>query len=123
MLHAIDMRTGGLVWERPLGTLSDLTRVPTPRRWGSPNLGGPLVTGGLVFIGATMDRRLRAFDLATGEERWSAKLPASAQASPMTYRTNAGRRQYLVVAAGGHEGLRSTPGDYVVAFALPREVR
>jgi quinoprotein glucose dehydrogenase len=119
MLHAVDLRTGRLAWEIPLGTITDITRVPTPRRWGSPNLGGPLVAGNLVFIAATMDRRLRAVDLATGAELWSAKLPASAQASPMTYRARPGGRQFVVIAAGGHDGVGSSLGDHVVAFALP----
>jgi quinoprotein glucose dehydrogenase len=118
MLHAVDMRTGEVVWEVPLGRMTDLVRMPTPMRWGSPNLGGPLVTGGLVFIGAAMDRRLRAFDLATGEVVWTGKLPASAQASPLTYRTRPSGRQFLVVAAGGHDGIGSRLGDHVIAFAL-----
>lgn len=121
MLHAVDMHTGKLAWEVPLGTLSDLTKVPTPGRWGSPNLGGPLITGGgLIFIGATMDRRLRAFDLATGEVVWTTKLPASAQSTPITYRTRPGARQFVVVAAGGHDGLKSSLGDHVLAYALPQ---
>ncbi|MSR19969.1 MAG: pyrroloquinoline quinone-dependent dehydrogenase [Gemmatimonadetes bacterium] len=119
MLHAVDMRTGELAWEVPLGRLTDLTKVPTPMRWGSPNMGGPLVTGGLIFIAATMDRRLRAFDLATGEVVWTGKLPASAQASPLTYRARPGGRQFVVIAAGGHDGIRSSLGDHLIAFALP----
>ncbi|MGE0159777.1 MAG: pyrroloquinoline quinone-dependent dehydrogenase [Gemmatimonadales bacterium] len=119
MLHAVDLRSGRVAWEVPLGTIADITHVPTPARWGSPNLGGPLVTGDLVFIAATMDRRLRAFDLASGEVLWSTKLPASAQASPMTYRARPGGRQYVVIAAGGHDGIGSSLGDHVVAFALP----
>jgi quinoprotein glucose dehydrogenase len=120
MLHAIDMSTGEVAWEVPLGTMTDITRVPTPAGWGSPNLGGPLVTGGLVFIAATMDRRIRAFELATGREVWTAKLPASALASPLTYRAGSDGRQLVVVAAGGHDGIGSSLGDWLVAFALPR---
>lgn len=119
MLHAVDMRTGELAWEVPLGRVTDLAKVPTPMRWGSPNLGGPLVAGGLVFIAATMDRRLRAFDLSDGEVVWTAKLPASAQSSPMTYRARPGGRQFVVIAAGGHDGMRSSLGDYILAYALP----
>ncbi len=115
----MDMRSGEVAWEVPLGTMTDVTKVPTPARWGSPNLGGPLITGGLVFIGATMDRRFRAFDLATGEVVWTTKLPASAQSSPMTYRAHPGGRQFVVITAGGHDGARSSLGDYVIAFALP----
>jgi quinoprotein glucose dehydrogenase len=119
MLHAVDMRTGEVAWEVPLGSVTDLTKVRAPTRWGSPNLGGPLIAGGLVFIAATMDRRMRAFDLETGEVVWSVKLPASAQAAPLTYRVRPRGRQFLVIAAGGHDGMGSTLGDHVIAFALP----
>jgi quinoprotein glucose dehydrogenase len=83
-------------------------------------MGGPIVTGGgLVFIGATMDNYLRAFDAETGEELWSARLPAGPQATPMTYRASAGGQQFVVIAAGGHATMNTTPGDSLVAFALP----
>ena len=66
-----------------------------------------------------MDRRFRAFDLATGDVVWKTKLPASAQSSPMTYRAKPGGRQFVVIAAGGHDGLKSSLGDHVIAYALP----
>ncbi|MCZ6559626.1 MAG: pyrroloquinoline quinone-dependent dehydrogenase [Gammaproteobacteria bacterium] len=119
MLHAIDARTGELRWEIPLGTMRDLVGLPSPAPWGSPNLGGAIISGGLVFIAATMDRRIRAFDLASGQLVWEETLPASAQATPMTYRTRPGGRQFLVIAAGGHALMHSSLGDYVVAYALP----
>ncbi len=118
-LHAVDTRTGAVRWEVPLGTSRDLTKLPVPFELGSVNLGGPLISGGLVFIGATMDRRIRAYDLATGALVWEHGLPASAQATPLTYRARVGGRQYVVIAAGGHAGLGSSLGDSVVAFALP----
>ncbi len=96
---------------------------------GLPNYGGPLVTrSGVVFIGAAASGdHLRAFDLMTGEELWRARLPAGAQATPMTYRVDdapGGPRQSVVVAAGGHylfhqQGIDDV-GDTLVAFALPR---
>jgi quinoprotein glucose dehydrogenase len=119
VLHAVDMSTGQVAWEVPFGRMNDFVKVPTPMRWGSPNMGGPLITGGLIFIAATMDRRLRAFELASGDVVWTTKLSASAQSAPMTYRARAGGRQYVVIAAGGHDGMRSSLGDEIVAYALP----
>ena len=86
---------------------------------GVPNGGGPLLTAsGLVFIGAAMDDRIRAFDTETGAEVWSAMLPRSGIATPMSY--VAGGKQYVVIAAGGHGKMDLPIGDFVVAFALPR---
>ena len=103
----------------PLGTTRDLAPVPIPLPWGTPNMGGPIVTGGgLVFVGATLDDYLRAFDLESGEELWKGRLPAGGQATPMTYRVREDGRQFVVIAAGGHANMRSTPGDSLIAFAL-----
>jgi len=86
-LVALDLDDGRVRWEIPFGTMSDVAHLPSPRSWGSPSLGGPLVTaGGLVFIAATMDHHLRAFDTENGKQVWETQLPASAQASPMSYR-------------------------------------
>jgi quinoprotein glucose dehydrogenase len=79
-------------------------------------LGGPIATAsGLVFIGATVEPALRAFDIETGELLWSAELPAGARATPISYR--AGGRQFVVIAAGG--GDLFGEGDHLIAFALP----
>jgi quinoprotein glucose dehydrogenase len=127
-LAAIDLASGELRWQRPLGSLWDLG-VPLDWELGLPNFGGPLVTkSGLVFIGAATGSAFRAFDLATGEELWRVRLPAGASATPMSYRVEdaeGGPRQLLVVAAGGHWGFHgdagSDLGDALVAFALPRD--
>jgi quinoprotein glucose dehydrogenase len=119
VLSAVDLSSGKVRWQVPLGTIPRLAKVPGSSAWGSPNLGGSIVTaGGLVFIAATMDQYLRAFDIETGEELWKGELPAGGQATPMTYRGSDGK-QYLVIAAGGHGRLGTPPGDYVIAFALP----
>jgi len=116
-LHAIDMHTGKILWSVPLGSLGGLADWALGSA-GVPNLGGPIVTaGGLVFIGATQDPHIRAFDAKTGAELWKADLPAGGQATPMTYMWHG--KQYVVIAAGGHAKLDTTRGDKVVAFALP----
>ena len=117
-LAAVDAATGAVLWEVPLGTIPQLAMIPKSNEWGSPNLGGSMVTaGGIVFIAAAMDTYLRAFDVETGREIWKGALPASAQATPMTYR--AAGKQYVVIAAGGHGKLGTKMGDHIVAFALP----
>jgi quinoprotein glucose dehydrogenase len=119
-LVAIDLGTGARLWDVPLGdpaTFKPELAAVSRTTLGLPNLGGPIVTaGGLVFIGATFDHFLRAFDVETGRELWRGPLPAGARATPMTYQT-AGR-QYVVICVGG--GDEWGKGDYVVAFALPQ---
>jgi quinoprotein glucose dehydrogenase len=120
-LVSIDLRKQRIAWQSPLGSTEGFTPWFLPvRDFGMPNMGGPIATaGGLVFVGAAMDRYLRAFDIETGVELWKHKLPAGGQATPMTYRAGTGQRQYLVISAGGHGPLGTPRGDYVVAFALP----
>jgi quinoprotein glucose dehydrogenase len=117
-IAAIDLGSGQVRWERPLGSARSQTDPSAVELEGSPVLGGPMVTaGGVVFIAGTMDQHLRAFDVETGDELWKALLPAGAHATPMTYR--AGGKQYVVIAAGGHTRLGTKFGDYVIAFSLP----
>jgi len=119
-LVGIDLATGDLRWEVPLGTTRDLAPVPIALELGVPNQGGPIVTAtGLVFIAAAMDDYLRAFSQETGEELWRGRLPAGGQATPMTYRVREDGRQFVAVAAGGHALMQTRLGDSVVAFALP----
>lgn len=122
-LVAIDLASGDIVWEVPLGNTRDLAPWPV---WlilgemGVPNLGGPITTGGgLTFIGATTDAYVRAFNTATGELIWKDRLPASAQATPMTYRLSPEGKQFVVIAAGGHMLLGTKAGDALVAYTLP----
>jgi quinoprotein glucose dehydrogenase len=120
-IAALDFGSRSPRWEASLGTVRDLSPVPIPIPWGVPNMGGPIATaGGLVFIGAALDNYLRAFVTETGEEIWKGRLPAGGQATPMTYRVRDGGRQFVVIAAGGHAQMRSSPGDSLVAFALAR---
>ena len=86
---------------------------------GTPNLGGSLVSGGVVFIGATTDGRFRAFDAHTGKELWATLLEANAHATPITYRGKKTGKQFVVIAAGGGGALSPKVSDTLVAFALP----
>ena len=111
-LAAVDMVHGTIKWQVPLGD-TPLVHL----NLGMPNLGGPMVTAsGLVFIAASLDDRMRAFDVNTGKVLWQVKLPAGGQATPMTYSVRG--RQYVVIAAGGYKD-SSTRGDYLIAYALP----
>jgi quinoprotein glucose dehydrogenase len=124
-LAAVDLESGEILWQRKIGTTRDISPIPIGIELGVPNLGGPLVTrAGLVFLGATLDDYLRAFDVTTGEELWRGRLPAGGQATPMSYEivdSDAGRRQFVVIAAGGHARGGSRLGDSLVAFALPAD--
>ncbi|MDN5865603.1 MAG: PQQ-binding-like beta-propeller repeat protein, partial [Gammaproteobacteria bacterium] len=112
-LAAVDMVHGRILWQVPLGVTPGLHM-----RLGMPNIGGPIVTaGGVIFIAASVDDYFRAFDIETGEVLWEYHLPAGGQATPMTYSINSS--QYVVIVAGGHGGLGTKRGDYVIAFALP----
>jgi len=115
-LIALDLKSGSVKWNVPLGTVPWLTDSAA-KHWGSLNIGGAMATaGGLVFIAGTWDHQLRALDIESGRELWSTPLPVGAHALPMTY--EAGGRQYVVVVAGGHDRLDPGMGDYVLAFTL-----
>lgn len=117
-LTAIDMDTGRINWQVPLGQAeSGGFVVPEFLGWGSPTVGGPMVTGGgLVFMGATMDSKFRAFDVATGAELWETKMSVPAVAVPMTYLVDG--VQYVVIAAGGDAMGEMAVSDEIVAFRL-----
>ncbi len=120
-LIAISAATGEEAWRVPLGLVEDL-EAKGFHNTGALNIGGSLATaGGLVFIGATADRRFRAFDAKTGKELWVAKLEADAKAAPITFRGRDGRQYVVIMAGGGLQLSKSTPafGSNLVAFALP----
>lgn len=118
-LAAVDLDSRKLLWEEPFGTTRDVAPFGISVR-GVFSIGGATVTrSGVVFIGAAIDDYLRAFDVKTGRELWKGRLPAGGQASAMTYVSARTGRQYVVIAAGGHQFMGTKIGDYVVAFALP----
>ena len=115
-LNAIDLNKGEILWQVPLGEFKELTERGIPKT-GTENYGGPVATaGGLIFIAASQDEHIRAFDKDTGEELWKHRLPAGGYATPSVFAVD--RRQYVVIACGGGK-MGTAPGDYYVAFALP----
>jgi len=118
-LTAIDMDSGRVNWTIPFGKVRRFgITFPKFLGWGTSILGGPMTTaGGLIFMGASMDKKMRALDVRTGEELWSADLPYAGMAVPMSYMADG--RQYVVMAAGGNRRTFTEEGDAIVAFALP----
>jgi quinoprotein glucose dehydrogenase len=119
-LVAVDVNRGEIAWKVPLGFHEGLSAQGIPNT-GAPSLGGGIATAsGLIFIGATNDRRFRAFESRTGRLLWETELDASAHTVPATYLGRDGR-QYIVVAAGGGSYLASPSGSKIVAFTLPQD--
>jgi len=118
-LVAINLNSGAIDWEGPLGHHEELTgRVQG--RTGMENIGGAMVTkGGLVFIASTPDAKLRVFNVANGERLFETKLDAPGYAAPISYAVK-GRQYVAICAGGGHKkGLKQPASDAVIAFALP----
>ncbi|MGK8281715.1 pyrroloquinoline quinone-dependent dehydrogenase [Enterobacter hormaechei] len=114
---ALDMHTGDVKWRRPVGA-SQQYGFFMPESWGSPTIGGPAVTaGGVIFIGASMDAKVRAYSVDSGEELWSDQAEAPAVANPSVYEYKG--RQYVAFVAGGNTILKDQVGDQVVVYALP----
>lgn len=118
-LNAVDIRKGTILWKIPLGEYPELVAKGV-RNTGAKNFGGPVATaGGIIFIAATPDEKIRAFETHSGRLLWEYKLPAGGYATPSVYRIDG--KQYVVIAAGGG-GKNGTPyGDSIIAFALPEE--
>ena len=118
-MNAVDLRTGTILWKVPLGEYPQLAAKGI-RNTGAKNFGGPVATAGdVVFIAATPDEKIRAFEKRSGRILWEYKLPAGGYATPSVYVQDG--KQYVVIAAGGG-GKNGTPyGDSIIAFALPDE--
>ena len=118
-LSKIDLVRGELDWQRPLGEFADLSAKGIPAT-GQPNFGGGTVTaGGLVFIAATMDAKLRAFDVSNGNVLFETQLEAAGYGAPITYLGRDGK-QYITIFAGGGGKYKTPSGDYVISFSLSR---
>ncbi|WP_022707091.1 pyrroloquinoline quinone-dependent dehydrogenase [Paracoccus zeaxanthinifaciens] len=119
IMSAIDLKSGETLWERPFGQVQKWGFY-MPESWGSPTIGGPVATAsGLIFIGASMDARVRALDAATGDTLWKAQVDAPAVSIPAVYDYD--DRQYVVFAVGGNSIIKPQVSDQLVAFALPED--
>jgi quinoprotein glucose dehydrogenase len=116
----VDLKTAKVVWMHHNGTIRDNAPLPVPIAMGVPSLGGPILTaGGVAFMTSTLDDFLRAYDVTTGRQLGAWRLPAGAQATPISYRSPTSGRQFVLTVAGGHGSLGTRTGDYVIAYALP----
>ena len=116
-LTAVNVNTGEFAWRVPLGVTDSLP--PEKQKTGRPGNGGTIATaGGLVFVGATDDSRFRAFDAKSGKELWTFKLPAAAQATPMTYEGRDGKQYVVIASTGGGFFGNPVDSDSILAFAL-----
>ena len=106
-LIAVNTATGDIAWQIPLGITDQL---PAGRQnTGRPALAGPIVTaGGVLFVAATDDNRLRALDSRNGKELWTSRLERRGNANPITYATPDGKQYVAVVAT-----------DTLLTFTLP----
>lgn len=117
-LSAYDLDTGKLLWRNPFGEIQRYGFY-MPYSWGSVTIGAPVITqSGLIFIGASMDSRVRAIELKTGKELWRSLVDAPTVSMPAVY-TYRGR-EYVTFAVGGNSILSPKVSDQLVAFALPR---
>ena len=115
-ISAINMDEGKIKWQVPLGTYPGLEAQGFPPT-GTFNMGGSLVTaGGLVFVAASMDERMHAYDKNTGELLWEYQLDAGGYATPSCFQVNG--KQYIVIAAGGGGKPGTKSGDAYYCFKL-----
>jgi glucose dehydrogenase len=124
MIGVVDLNQRQIVWQHALGTSADMgplgmaSHLKLPM--GISMIGGTVTTrGGLIFVGAALERAFRAFDLRDGRKLWQAPIPEAAVATPISYLGPKSGKQFIAVAAGGRYGIMGASGEYVIAYGLP----
>jgi quinoprotein glucose dehydrogenase len=117
-LIAVNVNTGDIAWQVPLGSFAELDKLGVPATGTPTTNGGSMVTaGGLVFIGATMDGKFRAFDSHTGKELWATNLNVDINSIPVTWKGKNGKQYLAVLASGGtHNGAKA---GLLYVYTLP----
>jgi quinoprotein glucose dehydrogenase len=114
-LNAIDLNKGEIIWQVPLGEFKELKEKGIAAT-GTENYGGVVATqGGVVFVAASRDEKIRAFDNRSGKVLWEHQLPAGGYATPAVYEVEG--KQFVVIACGGGK-MGTKSGDSYIAFSL-----
>jgi len=125
-LTAYDLNTGKILWQVPNGEMPGLPGGKTEQGSYAPRGGITATAGGLLFVGTSSDRKIRAYDQDTGKVLWSMDVPAAVEGVASVYEV--GGREFVVFCVGGGRGLFAPrgvgiaadpgPAQYM-AFALP----
>jgi quinoprotein glucose dehydrogenase len=95
-----------------------LDKLGVPKTGTPTTNGGSIATaGGLVFIGATVDGKFRAFDSRTGRELWVTNLGVDVNSIPITWKGKNGKQYVAVFASGSAHG--DTAPSRLLAYTLP----
>ena len=86
-LEAINLATGETAW---------ISRQRAPQTTAALATGG-----GLVFAGS-LDRRISAYDAATGDRLWATRLTEVPNAPPITYAVDGRQYVAVIVGSGGY---------------------
>jgi quinoprotein glucose dehydrogenase len=124
MIGVVDLNQRQIIWQHALGTSADMgplgmaSHLKLPM--GISMIGGTVTTrGGLIFVGAALERAFRAFDVRDGRKLWEAPIPEAAVATPISYLGPKSGKQFIAIAAGGRYGIMAASGEYVIAYGLP----
>ena len=118
-LNAIDLLSGEIRWKVALGEYPHLASKGI-RNTGTMNFGGAVATaGGVIFVAATADEKIRAYEKHSGRVLWEHQLPAGGYATPSVYMVDG--KQFVAIAAGGSGKNGTKAGDSIIAFALPEQ--